>query len=264
VCVLLGAACATTATGRKQLILMPDDELDAMGQQAFMSMKKEEPLDPAPRTNQYVNCVAHAVLGAIDADVAQWEVVVFESKEANAFALPGRKIGVFTGMLGVAKTQDQLAAVLAHEVAHVTERHSNERVSQAFVAEGGMAAASVALGGEGTTHDLAMAALGVGAEYGVLMPFSRTQESEADIVGLENMARAGFDPRGAVELWKNMEAAAGGSPPEFLSTHPSHETRIQDLEARLPAAMELYEAAKARGEAPRCMLQSISSRGDGE
>jgi predicted Zn-dependent protease len=239
---------------------MPEDELSAMGREAFLSMKQEEPVDTEPRTNQYVGCVARTLLGAIDAEPAKWEVVVFDSEEANAFALPGRKIGVFTGILEVARTQDQLAAVLAHEVAHVTQRHSNERVSQAFVAEGGLAAASVALGGEGETHDLAMAALGIGAQVGVLMPFARTQESEADSVGLEYMARAGFDPRAAVALWQNMEAAGGGSPPEFLSTHPSHETRIGDLQERMPSAWELFQVARSRGEAPRCTIQSLSSR----
>ncbi|HVJ18966.1 MAG TPA: M48 family metallopeptidase [Polyangiaceae bacterium] len=256
---LLGVACATTATGRKQLILLPEDELSAMGQQAFTAMKKEEPIDTAPRTNNYVTCVAHALLDANNAKTAQWEIVVFESKEANAFALPGRKIGVYTGMLGVAKTQDQLAAVLGHEIAHVTQHHSNERVSQTLLAEGGMTAASAALGSEGTTHDVAMAALGIGAQFGVLMPFGRTQESEADVVGLEYMARAGFDPRGAVQLWQNMAAAEGGSPPEFLSTHPSSESRIHDLEKRMPSAWKLYEAARSRGDAPRCVLDRFSS-----
>jgi predicted Zn-dependent protease len=258
-CALLAASCATSATGRKQLILVPDEELSSMGEQAFTSMKKEEPIDTAPTTNQYVSCVARALLTANRAK-GDWEVVVFRSKEANAFALPGRKIGVYTGMFDVARTQDQLAAVLGHEIAHVTQRHSNERVSQELVAEGGMVAASAALGSKGTTHDVAMAALGVGAQLGVLMPFSRTQESEADLVGLEYMARAGFDPRGAVALWQNMEAAEGGSPPTFLSTHPSHESRIRDLEKRMPSAWKLYEAARSRGDSPRCTLDRFSSR----
>src|SRR5262245_1165973 len=251
-CALLAAACATSATGRKQLILMPEDEMSQMGRQAFQSMKKEEPIDTTPRANHYVSCVAHSLLTANGAKPEEWEVVVFESKQANAFALPGRKIGVYTGMFDIARTQDQLAAVLGHEIAHVTQRHGNERVSQQFVAEGGLAAASVALGGKGETHDLAMAALGVGAQFGVLMPFSRTQESEADAVGLQYMSHAGFDPRGAVQLWKNMEAAGGESPPEFLSTHPSHESRIADLEKRMPSALEAYQEARSRGDAPRC------------
>lgn len=249
---LLGAACATSATGRQQLLLVSDNDLSKMGKQAFQALKEEEPIDTARQTNAYVRCVAGALLVAIGEDPRQWEVAVFDSREANAFALPGRKIGVFSGMLEVATTQDQLAAVLGHEVAHVTQRHSNERVSQQLVAEGGLQAASLALGGEGETHDLALAALGVGAQVGILMPFSRTQESEADVVGLDYMARAGFDPRGAIALWQNMEAAGGGSPPEFLSTHPSHSSRIHDLEQRLPRALQTYERARAEGRTPRC------------
>ncbi len=234
--------------------------MSAMGREAFLSVKREERIDTNPRTNHYVDCVAHALLAANGAKPEQWEVVVFDSKEANAFALPGRKIGVYTPMLELANTQDQLAAVLGHEIAHVTQRHSNERVSQTFVAEGGLAAASAAIGSGGETRDLAIAALGVGAQLGVLMPFGRTQEREADVVGLEYMAQAGFDPRGAVQLWKNMEAAEGGSPPEFLSTHPSHEHRIADLEKRMPAALQVYQAARSRGEAPRCTVESVSRR----
>jgi predicted Zn-dependent protease len=251
----VGAGCTTSATGRQQLLLVSDRDLNTMGTQAFQDMKKEEPVEREGRTNDYVSCVAHTLLAANGAKPAEWEIVVFDSEEANAFALPGRKIGVYTGMLGVAKTPDQLAAVLGHEIAHVTQKHGNERVSQQLVAEGGMQAASLALGGKGETHDVAMAALGVGAQYGVLMPFSRTQESEADVVGLDYMARAGFDPRAAVQLWKNMEAASGDSPPEFLSTHPSHGSRIHDLEQHLPQALKTYESARANGQPPRCSLE---------
>ena len=135
---LLGAACTTSATGRQQLLLLSDSDLNTMGKQAFQDVKKEEPVAKEARTNDYVSCVAHTLLAANGAKPAEWEVVVFESKEANAFALPGRKIGVYTGMLGVAKTPDQHAAVIGHEIAHVTQQHSKERVSQQMVAEGGM------------------------------------------------------------------------------------------------------------------------------
>jgi predicted Zn-dependent protease len=250
---LLLGACATSATGRQQLLLLPEDELSAMGEKAFRDLKSKEPAHAEAGTNAYVDCVARAVLLGAGVNAAKWEVVVFESKEVNAFALPGGKIGVYTGLLEVANAPEQLAAVLGHEVAHVTQRHGNERVSQAFVAEGGMAAASAALGGEGAKHDLALAALGIGAEVGVLMPFGRTQESEADVIGLDYMARAGFDPQGAVALWKNMSAASGDSLPEFLSTHPSHDTRIRNLEQRLPPALVTYGDARAKGIVPRCL-----------
>ncbi|HWO10797.1 MAG TPA: M48 family metallopeptidase [Polyangiaceae bacterium] len=249
---LLAVACATSATGRKQLLLMPDDEVRGMGEQAFVNVKKESPAAQEPVTNAYVQCVVGALLQVIGAKASDWEVVVFEDDSANAFALPGGKVGVYTGILKVAKNQDQLAAVVGHEIAHVTQRHGNERVSQAFVAENGLAAASAALGGSGKEHDLAMSALGVGAQYGALMPFGRTQESEADAIGLDYMARAGFDPQGAVALWQNMSEATGEGPPEFLSTHPSHQTRISDIQKRLPSAVAESESARAKGDAPHC------------
>lgn len=251
---LLAAACATSATGRKQLLLLPQDEMSAMGEKAFLELKGKEAAHGEPKTNEYVNCVARTVLAGAGAEDAQWEVVVFENDAVNAFALPGGKIGVYTGLLAVARAPDQLAAVIGHEIAHVTQQHGNERVSQAFVAEGGLAAASIALGGEGTKHDLAMAALGLGAQVGALMPFGRTQESEADAIGLDYMARAGFDPQAAVTLWQNMAAASGeGSMPEFLSTHPSHDVRIEDLQARMPAALAVYREARSKGIVPDCV-----------
>lgn len=248
----LSIACATSATGRKQLLLLPSDEVRSMGEKAFLDVKGEARASTEATTNQYVQCVARAVLNGVGIPAQDWEVVVFEDDSVNAFALPGGKIGVYTGLLEVAKTPDELAAVLGHEIAHVTQQHGNERVSQAFVAEGGLVAASAALGSDGPKHDLAMAALGVGAQVGVLLPFGRTQESEADWVGLEYMARAGFDPQGAIALWENMAAAEGDSIPEFLSSHPSHETRMHALQQRLPSAVALSQAAHARGEAPRC------------
>jgi predicted Zn-dependent protease len=253
---LLGMSCATSAAGRKQLLLMPNDELRAMGEKAFVEEKSKSPASTEPVTNAYVECVVRAVLAGLGGKASDWEVVVFQDDQANAFALPGGKVGVYTGILKVAKDQNQLAAVIGHEVAHVTQQHGNERVSQAFVAEGGIAVASAALGGTGEKHDLAMAALGLGAQYGVLLPFGRTQESEADIVGLDYMARAGFDPQGAVELWKNMHALEKGSPPEFLSTHPSHTSRIDNLQKRMPSALALYQEAKARGGTPHCTTSS--------
>jgi predicted Zn-dependent protease len=250
------SACGTSATGRHQLLLMPGDELRSMGEKAFVDVKTKSAPAQEATTNEYVKCVARSVLAAIGRTPADWEVVVFDDESANAFALPGGKIGVYSGLLKVANDQDQLAAVLGHEISHVTQQHSNERVSQAFVTEGGLEVASAALGSQGTKHDVAMAALGVGAQVGLLMPFSRTQESEADVVGLEYMARAGFNPEGALRLWKNMSAASADSLPEFLSTHPSHRSRIDDLQKRLPSALAQYQSARSHGSTPACMSRS--------
>lgn len=250
---VLVAACATTATGRKQLTLMPNDELNAMGAQAFQDLKREQPVENDTATVQYVRCVARVLAEQVDGQADRWEVVVFDDETANAFALRGGHIGVHTGLLSVAKTPDQLAAVLGHEIAHVTQQHSNERVSQAFLAQGGLAAASIALDDASSeSRAVAMAALGLGVQYGVLMPFSRTQESEADVVGLDYMAKAGFDPKAAIDLWHNMAAASSGAPAEFLSTHPSEENRIKRLSEHMDGALKLHDEARASGRAPSC------------
>lgn len=256
-CLLLVlVACATSPLGRSQLMLVSDAQMAEMGVAAFDQMKKEQPVSKDARATAYVRCVADAVTAALPADAhpGGWEVVVFQDRTANAFALPGGKIGVNTGLLPVARNQDQLATVLGHEVAHVIARHGAERVSQSQTADllqAGVAASGV-VDPATSTGKLALGALGLGVQYGVLMPYSRTQESEADLLGLDTMARAGFDPRQSVALWKNMEAAGGQQPPEFLSTHPSHETRIQDLEKRIPQALELMKQARAAGHRPSC------------
>jgi predicted Zn-dependent protease len=185
--------------------------------------------------------VANAITNALPEKRA-WEVVVFRDDSANAFALPGGKIGVHTGLLKVAQNQDQLAAVIGHEIAHVLAEHGKERVSEQLVAQGGMSLLSAVIGNpEDPRHGLLMGALGLGAQFGVLLPHSRAQESEADIVGLDYMAKAGFDPRQSVNLWQNMAAAGGGQQPEFMSTHPSHGTRIQNLQAAIPKALVTLE-----------------------
>lgn len=245
-------ACATSPLGRQQLVFFPDAQLAEMGAAAFNDLKAKTPVSSAPTTNHYVRCVADSVtkvLTAAESPVRAWEVVVFESKDANAFALPGGKIGVYTGLLNVAKTQDQLAAVIGHEIAHVLARHSNERASQAYTAQVTLAG----LGQSGAVSGPMMAALGLGAQVGILLPFGRTQESEADLIGIDLMARAGFDPRQAIVLWQNMNAArTSGAPPEFLSTHPSDATRTAKLNARMVNAISLFDAARAAGRRPHC------------
>ncbi len=234
---------------------MPDTQMNKMGAQSFDQMKGRTPVEHDARTNEYVKCVAMAVAKEASeaAQIDNWEVVVFKDNSANAFALPGGKIGVHTGILPVAKTSGQLAAVLGHEVGHVIAHHGNERVSQGLLAQGGMAAAAAATNGS-SSQNVTMAALGLGAQFGVLLPFSRKHESEADLIGLDLMARAGFDPHDAVELWKNMAAGGGKQPPQFMSTHPSHENRIKDLESNIPKAMPAFERARASGKSPICRL----------
>jgi len=246
---LLLAGCVTSPTGRSQLVLMPDSQIDEMGLQAFTNLKKETTVETGATTNRYVQCVANAVTREVG---GTWEVVVFKDDDANAFALPGGKIGVYTGLLKVAENQDQLATVIGHEVGHVLARHSNERVSQKFAVEQGLALLNAVASPQSGTGQSLMGLLGVGAQYGVLMPFSRIQESEADILGLDLMAKAGFDPRQSIRLWNNMNRAGGDGPPEFLSTHPSGSTRISDLNKHMPVAVQLQTRARQQGKRPAC------------
>ncbi|TFH92481.1 M48 family metallopeptidase [Vibrio ouci] len=232
------AACSASPTGRNQLLLFSDNDMSSLGAQSFDQMKKDQKGSTDAKTNAYVQCVTQAITQHVPAQAGfkQWEVVVFDSEQVNAFALPGGKIGVYTGLLDVAVNQDQLATVIGHEIAHVLADHSNERLSQSQIANAGLQITNLALGSSEYSQytGVTMAALGLGVQYGVLMPYGRTQESEADIVGLELMAKSGFDPNQSVDLWKNMAKASGGQqPPELLSTHPSHSTRIEDLKAKI-------------------------------
>ena len=240
--------CATSPTGRSQIIFMPDTQMNQMGLQTFDQMKKDKPINHDGKYNQTAQCIVQAITQGMGVN---WEVVVFEDKTLNAFALPGNKIGVHTGMMQLVDNQDQLAAVLGHEVGHVLARHSNERASQETLVQQGMGLIQQTSYGQ---NALTMGLLGLGSQYGVLMPYSRTHESEADEIGVDLMAKAGFDPQQSVQLWKKMEQASQGNQPiEFMSTHPAHETRIQQLQAHMPKALELYKQAQAAGKQPKCL-----------
>lgn len=248
------AGCQTSALGRRQFKMMSETEMSQMGVAAFADISKQTPPSRDALANAKVTCVANAITRSLTNVNAQnsWEVRVFADDTPNAFALPGGKIGVNTGLLKVARTQGQLAAVIGHEVSHVIEGHANERVSSEFASQTFMQAAAVLADASNPMYGQMIGLLGAGVQVGVLLPYGRKHESEADLLGLDLMARAGFDPRESIALWRNMSEAGGGQPPEFLSTHPSHSTRIRDLEQRMPIAMPLYEDAKAKGRAPRC------------
>ncbi len=243
------AACTSSPTGRNQLLFYSTQEMAALGGQSFEQIKEKEKISQDKAVNNYVQCVADAVTRNVPQPKI-WEVVVFDSEQVNAFALPGGKIGVYTGLLKVAKTPDQLAAVIGHEIVHVTAQHSNERLSQSQLTSLGMQVTDYALQSN-AYRDITMSALGLGVQYGVILPYGRSQESEADLVGLTLMADAGFDPNESIALWRNMATASKGQqPPELLSTHPSHDTRIKDLQkaiAKLPA----YSAQTSRPDCGR-------------
>lgn len=250
-------ACTSSPTGRNQLKLFPSSEIDQIGVQSFAQMKEETPAATNTATSQYVNCVANQVIAQVPSKygISNWEVVVFDSEQVNAFALPGGKVGVYTGLLKVANNQHQLAAVIGHELAHVLAEHGNERVSTAFATQTGLALAYKISGEPSEEKDQLFALLGIGSQVGVVLPFGRIQESEADVMGLELMAKAGFQPQQAVNLWQNMAKASGGqSQPELLSTHPSHDRRISDLQKQMPKANALYQQAQTAGRIPACKL----------
>lgn len=243
------SACATSPTGRTQLVFMPDAQVNQMGLQAFDDLKKQKPVSNNPQYSQFVSCVAEAITHETG---GRWEVVVFEDNTLNAFALPGNKIGVHSGMVKLVDNQDQLAAVIGHEVGHVLAKHSNERLSQEFAVSQGIALVQAVTTPQTTLGQTAIGLLGIGAQYGVILPYSRLHESEADIIGLDLMAKAGFDPRQSISLWQKMEQAGNGQPAEFLSTHPSHGTRIQELQKHMPQAMQYRQQALAIGKQPHC------------
>ncbi|MDP1665654.1 MAG: M48 family metallopeptidase [Methylobacter sp.] len=244
------SACVTSPTGRSQFVFMPDEQINQMGLQAFDNLKKQKPVSTNSKYNQLANCIARAITQETGGN---WEVAVFEDASPNAFALPGNKIGIHTGMLALADNQDQLAAVIGHEIGHVLAKHSNERASQEMAVSSGMGIIQAVSAPQTALGQTALGLLGVGAQYGILMPYSRVHESEADTIGVDLMAKAGFDPRQSIGLWQKMEQVSQGQQPiEFMSTHPSHATRIQDLEKRMPQAMSLFQQAQATGKQPHC------------
>lgn len=253
------SSCATAPK------LLPAAQVDQMGAQAWAQTQAQTPELKDPAARSFVQEVAQRIIQASPEaqKVAHWDVEVFDSPEINAFALPGGHIGVYAGILPVAANAAGLAAVLGHEVGHVIAEHSNKRVSQALIAQGAMGLASVALG-QNPHSDMILGALGLGTQVGVLLPYGRDQESEADRIGLELMARAGYDPSEAVTFWGRMKQSASGEPPEFLSTHPATDKRIAQLKSLLPKAEGTYQAAPTKlglgPSAPASMRASAPSR----
>lgn len=249
------ASCSTSPTGRSQVITKSDAEMEAQSAVAFNRMRASMPLSTDRAKIDFVACVAQAIVYEMHPPYSdiEWELAIFDQESVNAFAMPGGKIGVFTGILEVTDNEHQLAAIIGHEVAHVVARHSNERASRASLTNIGIDAIAIVLGGgyTGGTYT-AQQALYAGSQFGITLPHTRSQETEADIVGLEYMAKAGFDPREAVNLWQNMAALSDKKPPEMLSTHPASETRIENLVGEWQKVLPIYNQALADGKQPTC------------
>lgn len=247
-------ACSTSPTGRNQLTLLPESQLNEMGVASFTEMKSNLPTSDSEAATMHVQCVADRIIAVLPDEYRNqaWEVVLFDDKQINAFALPGNKIGVYTGLLDVAENQSQLAAVVGHEVGHVLARHGNERVSTQLATSQVLALGYQLSGEDSATKTAIFQGLGIGAQLGIILPFSRTHESEADQIGLDLMAKAGFDPTESVTLWQNMSKAGSSDTPEFLSTHPSHNSRIQGLQSHMETPKKVYASLKAKNQTANC------------
>jgi predicted Zn-dependent protease len=246
---LLGGCVTNPETGRSQLLLVPESQMTSLGLSSFNQMKKEIPVSKDARANELVQRVGKRIASVVSLPGAQWEFVVFESKEANAFCLPGGKIGVYTGILPITKDEAGLAAVLGHEVAHATLQHGRERMSQGLAANAFGQLGSAYVDATNPRWTGAFGQLyGVGAQVGVLLPHSRLQESEADRRGLVYMARAGYDPEASVAFWERFSAynkqGGGGGTPAFLRTHPLDETRIRQLKEWMPEAKREFRPGR--------------------
>lgn len=252
------AACSTTTspTGRSQMIGVSEAQLTQMGEQTFAQAKAKLPQSRDSRAQAYVGCVVNSIVRQLPSQWQQlrWEHALFENPETNAWALPGGKVGIYTGIFKAARNQDQLAGVIAHEIGHVVSRHHNERITRQQGASTGLQILSAIVGaryGQGAGNTVGQ--LGsMGAQGLILLPNSRLQEGEADVVGQQLMAQAGYDPAGAVTLWQNMAAAGGARAPEFLSTHPDPASRLRELQQRAEGLRPVMEAARRAGRTPRC------------
>ncbi len=250
---LLMACTTVPITGRSQLSLVPEAEMQQMSFQQYKEVIAKEKLSTDAAATRQVKTVGQRIQRAVETYMAQnnlsqelagfqWEFNLLDSKEVNAWCMPGGKVAVYTGILPVMKDETGMAVVMGHEIAHAIAKHSNERASQAMVAQG-LGSSLQALAGQNptTAKNVFLGAVGVGSQLKMLS-FGRNQESEADRLGLIFMAMAGYDPRAAPAFWERMSAqSGGGAPPEFLSTHPSDQTRIADINARMNEALGYYK-----------------------
>ncbi len=248
-------SCSTVPlTGRKQLSLIPSSQMMSMSFQQYNQFLKEHPTSKNVQQSQLVKKVGRKIQKAVERYFSQhnltdrlngynWEFNLVESKDVNAWCMPGGKVVFYTGIMPICKDEDGIAVVMGHEVAHAVAEHGGERMSQGLLTQlGGLGLALALQKKPKQTQQLWMTAFGIAAQVGVMLPFSRLHESEADHLGLIFMSMAGYDPHKAVEFWKRMaENKKGQAPPEFLSTHPSDQTRIHDLEKLIPEAMQYYK-----------------------
>ena len=232
-------------TGRTQLIDISQEQEMALGYQSYQQILQGEAVVQSGEIVDQVREIGRRLSAVAEDPGFDWEFNVIQSDQANAFCLPGGKVAVYTGIVPVAKNIDGLAVIMGHEIAHAIARHGAERMAHQKLTQLGTLAVGIAMSDmDRQTQYAVMGALGVGAQYGVLLPFSREHESEADYMGLIYTARACYDPTEAPELWQRMgEASGGGAPAEFMSTHPSHDTRIRQFDEWMPEALTVRDTA---------------------
>jgi predicted Zn-dependent protease len=256
VTLVFAAGCATVPmTGRRQLSLVSDAEMNALSYQQYGQVIAESKLSSDPEATAMIKRVGANIQAAVEDYFAkegasshlagyEWEFNLIESDQVNAWCMPGGKVAFYTGILPICQDEDGVAVVMGHEIAHAIAEHGGERMShQLAVQMGGLALSEAVKSQPEQTQALYLGAFAVGSHYGAMLPYSRKHESEADEMGLNMMAMAGYDPRKAPAFWERM-SAGGGAPPEFMSTHPSDETRIRQLNEHMPEAMEYYRASR--------------------
>ncbi|WP_294078833.1 M48 family metallopeptidase [Proteiniphilum sp. UBA5384] len=253
--VLLESCGSVPFTGRKQLQLVSNEEVMALSLQQYQEFMRAAPVERGTANAEMVNRVGTRIANAVkifytnngyasELNNYAWEFNLVKENSVNAFAMPGGKVVVYTGLLPVTQTEDALAVVLGHEIAHVLARHSDERMSQQVALQYGGAIAGGLLGNSQVTRQLGSAVFGLGAQYGVMMPYARKHEYEADEIGLILMSIAGYDPRVAVPFWTRMaQSSGGGQVPEVLSTHPDDAKRITHIESIMPTALQYYKGS---------------------
>jgi predicted Zn-dependent protease len=250
VIVLLCLACVVVAcakapiTGRRQMLLITEAEETQLGTEGYAEILETSTLSEDTQAVERLRAIGGRIADVTGEEDYEWEFNLIENDSVvNAFCLPGGKVAFYTGILELAETDDELATVMAHEIAHATARHGGERMTQILIVQlGGIALSEALKDNRAQTIELAQVAYGVGASLAYVLPYSRKHESEADHIGLIYMAKAGYDPRAAVGFWRKMQEHYGGQePPEWLSTHPNSDTRIENLERLLPGALEYYE-----------------------
>lgn len=246
--VLLCSCVSLPGTDHKAYIIVPESQEVAMGLQAFNEIKDKEKISTDKRLNAILQRVGKRIAAIAPVDY-KWEFILIESKEMNAFCLPGGKVAFYTGILPIIENEAAMAVVMGHEIGHAVMRHAGQRMSQAITAQGLILGVGLSMESGSKTRDLVMAGMGLGAQIGVMLPFSRAHETESDSVGLRYAAAAGYDPGEGARFWSRFAKAtqSGGSPPTLLSTHPSSASRIENLKRLQKEVQPIYETSPQYG-----------------